>query len=67
MQHTGEIELAKPSKNQLMRTFKYNDANLWITLDISVRGNPSLNSFNSAYLKDYVNSKIISNGFMFLK
>ncbi len=36
-----------------MRTFKYNGAKLWNALAISVKGNPSLNSFEGAYLKDY--------------
>ncbi len=36
-----------------MRTFKYNVAKLWNTLDISVRGKPSLNSFKGAYLKEF--------------
>ncbi len=48
----GDIKLAIPRNNQLMRTFKYNCANLWNTLDISVRRKPSLNSFKCAYLKN---------------
>ncbi len=50
----GDIKLANPSNNQLMRTFQYNGAKLWNALDISVRGKPSLNSFKCAYLKDFV-------------
>ncbi len=37
---SGDIKLANPSNNQLMRTFKYNSAKLWNTLAIYVRGNP---------------------------
>ncbi len=48
----GDIKLAKPSNNQLMRTFKYNGAKLWNVLAISVRGKHSLNSLKCAYLKD---------------
>ncbi len=48
----GDIKLAKPSNNQLMRTFKYNGAKLWNALAIYVIGKPSLNSFKCAYLKD---------------
>ncbi len=48
----GDIKLANPSNNQLMRTFKYNGAKLWNALAISVKGKPSLNSFKCAYLKD---------------
>ncbi len=48
----GDIKLANPSNTQLMRTFKYNDTKLWNALTISVRGNPSLNSFKGAHLKD---------------
>ncbi len=48
----GDIKLANPSNNQLMRTFKYNCAKLWNALAISVKGKPSLNSFKCAYLKD---------------
>ncbi len=48
----GDIKLATPSNNQLMRTFKYNSAKLWNALVIFVRGKPSLNSFKGAYLKD---------------
>ncbi len=47
----GDIKLANPSNNQLIRTFKYNGAKLWNALAISVRGKPSLNSFKFAYLK----------------
>ncbi len=32
----GDIKLANPSNNQLMRTFKYNGTNFWNTMDISV-------------------------------
>ncbi len=49
----GDIKLANPSNNQLMRTFKYNDVKLWNALAISLRGKPSLNSFKCAYLKDF--------------
>ncbi len=48
----GDIKLANPSNNQLMRTFKYNGAKLWNALAISVRGKASLKSFKCAYLKD---------------
>ncbi len=34
---SGEIKLATPTNNQLMRTFKYNGAKLWNALDISER------------------------------
>ncbi len=34
----GNIKLAIPSNNQLMRTFKYNGTKLWNALAISVRG-----------------------------
>ncbi len=34
----GDIKLANPSNNQLMKSFKYNGAKFWNTLDISVRG-----------------------------
>ncbi len=49
----GDIKLANPSNNQLMKTFKYNGAKLWNALAISVRGKPSLNSFKGAHLKDF--------------
>ncbi len=48
----GDIKLANPSNNQPMRTFKYNGSKLWNTLNMSMRGKPSLNSCNGAYLKD---------------
>ncbi len=48
----GDIKLANPSNNQLMRIFKYNGAKLWNDLAISMRGKPSLSSFKCAYLKD---------------
>ncbi len=47
----GDIKLANPTNDQLMRTFKYNGAKLWNALNISVRGKPSLNSLKGAYLK----------------
>ncbi len=49
---SGDIKLANPSNNQIMRTFKYNGAKLWNALAIYVRGKPSLNSFKGAYLKN---------------
>ncbi len=48
----GNIKLANPSNNQLMRPFKYYAGKLWNALAISVRGKPSLNSFKGAYLKE---------------
>ncbi len=44
----GDIKLANPSNNQLMRTFKYNGAKLWNVLAISVIEKPSLDSFKDA-------------------
>ncbi len=50
---SGDIKLANPSNNQLMRTFKYNGAKLWNALDIFVRGKPYLNSFKCACPKEF--------------
>ncbi len=45
----GDIKLANPRNNQLMRTFKYDGADLWNNLDISVRER-SLNHFKGPYI-----------------
>ncbi len=64
----GDIKLANPCNNQLMRTFKYNGAKLWNALAISVREKASLNSFKCAYFKDLFTLRQIFNGFIrFLK
>ncbi len=51
-----------------MSTFKYNGAKLWNTVDICVRGKPSLNSRKGAYFKYIFTHRYFFNGFIrFLK